>query len=514
MQYQIDQFKVLVGNPASLEELIKKHYHIKQFEYKILNRSIDARKKDAVFYVYRLFIQTDEKLEGKNILPYAKKEQSISYPKWKYPYPPIVVGFGPAGIFAALYLARCGAKPIILERGSKMQERVQAVEDFLKHKRLHTNCNIQFGEGGAGTFSDGKLTTNLKNPYIDFILQEFVKHGANEDILYDSMPHIGTDILRNVVVNIRLEIEALGGVFYFDTPFLDAVPKGDCLEVQALNLGFQTQHLLLGIGHSAKDTIRHLYEKTKLPMEAKAFSMGVRIEHNAKEISQSQYGKFAKFLPKAYYKLATKAGNRGIYTFCMCPGGYVMASASEEETIVTNGMSNQKREGENSNSAILVDVRPEDYGTGVLSGLLYQEKYEKLAYLCGENYSAPGNLVKEFLKDEIATDFRSISPTYPHGITFCDLKKCLPEFVVEGIKKGIIDFDKKLKGFHHPDAVLTGIESRSSSPVRILRNANRQSNCPFIYPIGEGAGYAGGITSASLDGLTTAMKIMEDKDER
>ncbi|MDE7214205.1 MAG: hypothetical protein K2N42_06465, partial [Anaeroplasmataceae bacterium] len=348
-------------------------------------------------------------------------------------------------------------------------------------------------------------TCNRKHPLTSFILRELVSHGAHEDILYDSMPHVGTDVLREVVKNIRLEIESLGGTFYFNTTFLDWKDLENAIEVQTTGPSLMTKHLLLGIGHSARDTIRHLYQK--LPMEAKAFSMGVRAEHLAEKIDKAQYGRFHSYLPKAYYKLATHKEGRGIYTFCMCPGGYVLASASEPNTIVTNGMSNNAREGVNSNSAILVDVRPEDYGATPLDGIAYQEKYEHLAFELAKNYSAPANLMKEFMEDKIALNYRSIIPTYPHGLTFADLRRCLPDYVVEGIKEGILEFDHKLKGFYDEDAILVGIESRSSSPVRILRDKITKEAKKHIYPIGEGAGYAGGIVSASLDGLLTAMKI-------
>ena len=511
MQYQIDNFKVLASNQTSLNDLIKTKYKLKKdFNIKIISKSIDARKKTEVYLVYRLLIETNEIIKNKDFKEYINKEIDMEYPVWNKPYQPVVVGFGPAGMFASLYLARCKANPIIIERGSKIEDRVKDVDDFINHKTLNINSNIQFGEGGAGTFSDGKLTTNVKNPLINFIIYELYKHGAKEDILYESMPHVGTDVLREVVKNIRLEIESLGGTFHFNTAFLDAYNQDDYLNVITDKEVFKTNHLLLGIGHSAKDTIRHLYHKMKLDMEAKAFSMGVRIEHKAESIDKAQYGDFYKYLPRAYYKLAhhTNEG-RGVYTFCMCPGGYVMASTSDEGTIVTNGMSNQAREGVNSNSALLVDVRPEDFGLDPMDGIAYQEKYEKLAYELSGDYKAPGNLVKEFLNDEIASSFRSIKTTYPHGICFTDLKKCLPSFVVEGLKEGIVEFDKRLKGFNNGDAVLVGIESRSSSPVRILRDKEtKESSFKGIYPIGEGAGYAGGITSAALDGLLTAIKIV------
>ena len=511
MQYQVDNFKVLASNQTDLKVLIKNKYNLKNdFSYKIISKSIDARKKSEVYLVYKFLIECNIVIKNKDFKEYVNKNPMMDYPLWDKPYRPVVVGFGPAGMFASLYLARCKANPIIVERGSKIEDRVKEVNEFINNKKLNINSNIQFGEGGAGTFSDGKLTTNVKNPLINFIIYELYKHGANENILYESMPHVGTDVLREVVKNIRLEIESLGGSFYFNETFIDVKNNDDYLNVITDKNEFKTNHLLLGIGHSAKDTIRHLYNNLHLNMEPKAFSMGVRVEHKALDIDKSQYGEFYKYLPRAYYKLAHHTVNgRGVYTFCMCPGGYVMASTSDECSIVTNGMSNQAREGVNSNSALLVDVRPEDFGYDPMDGIAYQEKYERLAYEISGDYKAPGNLVKEFLNDEIATSFRSIETTYPHGICFADLKKCLPDFVVSGLKEGIVEFDKRLKGFNNDDAVLIGIESRSSSPVRILRDKEtKESSFKGIYPIGEGAGYAGGITSAALDGLLTAIKIV------
>ena len=512
MKYQINNFKTTPQ--ADLVTALKKKYKLDKFEYKILLKSVDARNKDDIHLVYNLMIDTNKKLNDKNIIPYKEKNYSLDYKEYKGNKRPIVVGFGPAGMFSALYLARCNAKPIVIERGSKIEIRKEKVNDFLKNKVLSPNSNVQFGEGGAGTFSDGKLTTNLKDPLIAFILYEFYKHGAKEDILYESKPHIGTDYLEIIVKNIRLEIESLGGEFYFDTTFLDA--KGNKnLDVTAVNnitneeYHFNTNHLILGLGHSAKDTIRHLYNDMHMNLEQKAFSMGVRIEHPAELINKSQYGKFSKYLPTAYYKLATHSDERGVYTFCMCPGGYVLASQSDNETIVVNGMSNNDRGSFNSNSAVLVEVKPKDFDNGSpLDGLDYQEHYEHLAYKLAGDYRAPANLVKEFLNDEVAKELRSVKTTYPHGLFLTDLRGCLPDYVIEHLKFGIQEFDKKLHGFNYPDAILIGIESRSSCPVRIIRNEERISSIDGIYPIGEGAGYAGGITSAALDGLKTAIKIV------
>lgn len=512
MRYQVDQWRVAVDKQKDLKDNISSYFHIKEFTYRILSRAIDARKKNEVYYVYRLLIDTKEKLIGKNIIPYQEKKIEMHYPQWKYKDAPIIVGFGPAGIFAALYLARCGAKPVILERGSKIEKRKKDVEDFFKNKVFNPKSNVQFGEGGAGAFSDGKLTTNLKNPYIKFILDEFYKHGAKEDILYDAMPHVGTDYLAKIVASIREEILSLGGQFYFDTTFTTAEKENNMWKILTENgLVFHTKHLLLGLGHSAKDTIRNLYHNLNLHMEAKAFSMGVRVEHPSSFINRAQYGRFAKYLPPAYYKFAHHGKDRNIYTFCMCPGGYVLASQSEDNSIVTNGMSNQNRAGSNSNAALLVEIKPSDFGLSPMAGLDFQEKYERLAFDISKDYRAPANLIGSFLKDEIATSLKSIPTTYPHGLVFCDFNRCLPSFVVEHLKEGILAFDKKLKGFACQEAVMVGIESRSSSPVRIVRNEKRQASEAGIYPIGEGAGYAGGITSAALDGLLTAIHIAEEE---
>ena len=517
MKYLIDNIKVSPTDKTDLYRILAQRLNIKDFTYKILSKSLDARDKTKILYIYRFMVETDEKVKHKSASKYIENKPKISYPKFSGKRP-IVVGFGPAGMFAALYLARCHARPIILERGKKIEERKIDVNTFIETKKLNPNSNIQFGEGGAGTFSDGKLTTNVKDPLISFILEEFFKHGAKEDILYESKPHIGTDYLEKIVKSIREEIISLGGEFYFSHLFTHAEGESDGgIKVYATNLieqktiYFRTNHLLLGLGHSARDTIKNLYAMN-LRMEQKGFSMGVRVEHPQELINNSQNGKIAYSLPAASYKLSSRVNDRGVYTFCMCPGGYVMASQSENNTIVTNGMSNNSRDAVNSNSAVLVDVKPSDYDKGhVLDGMYYQEKYEKLAFNISGDYKAPANLFKEFLEGTFAEKERSIKTSYPHGLCFTDLNNCLPSFVVEGLKGGIIEFDKKLKGFNHPDAIMIGIESRSSSPVRILRDENRESSFKGIFPIGEGAGYAGGITSAALDGLKTAMSIAGGK---
>lgn len=518
MKYQISDFKISPKDEKDFDNILKKKLKINNFKYRIIAKSIDARKENDIKVIYKLLIETNEKIKlNDKVTIYKDEKIDMKYPNWEKNDTPIIVGFGPAGMFCALFLARCNAKPIIIERGSKIEDRVNDVNEFIKTGKLNTESNVQFGEGGAGTFSDGKLTTNLRNPLIKFILEEFYKHGAKEDVLYDAKPHVGTDYLRKIVKNIREEIISLGGKFYFNTKFEKVVKNENNLIVTARNnnevYSFETNHLILGLGHSAKDTIRMLYNELGMEMEAKAFSMGVRIEHPKELIDKAQYKEFYKYLPSAYYNLAYHNNeNRGVYTFCMCPGGYVLASQSDKESIVVNGMSNNDRGNINSNSAILVDVKPTDYyKSSVLDGLDFQEYYEHKAYILGgSNYSAPVNLVKEFLNDEVAKEFRSVKPSYPLKTKFADLKECLPDFVINGLKDGIVAFDKKLKGFNYDDAILTGIESRSSCPIRMIRDEYLQSNIKYIYPIGEGAGYAGGITSAALDGLKCAIKIAEE----
>ena len=520
MKIKITNFKVsLKDRSKDLTTLIANEYNFDKSYITncfVAKESVDARHKNNITISYNLILDINSNkfylIEGKkNVELYNGELIKLDYPKWSENYRPIVVGFGPAGIFAALYLSRCGARPIIIERGSDMDNRIKDVEAFINNKVLSIDSNIQFGEGGAGTFSDGKLTTNVKDKLLTFIIQEFVHYGAPSEILYESLPHIGTDYLRKVIKNMRIDMQNLGAEFYFNTKFESFYSEKDYVTIKTSgknNLLLNTKHLILGLGHSARDTIKMLFEKN-IEMEPKAFSMGVRIEHKRDKINQIQYGKAANVLPPASYKLVAHLDNgRTCYSFCMCPGGEVMASTSEEHTIVTNGMSYYKRDKENSNAALLVNVDPKDYmKNSVLDGLYYQELYERKAFEISNDYKAPINLVKEFLENKVATNIRSVTPSYPMGYTFADLSKCLPDYIVESLRKALPLFDKKMKGYNDPDAVLTGIESRSSCPVRILRNDDRVSNNRYIYPIGEGAGYAGGISSAALDGLKTAIMI-------
>lgn len=517
MQIKISNIRIPVTQKDSLRTRVLHDFRLSEEEvesFRILRESIDARKRSEVVYDYQVCLQLKkerpELLQHKDVSLYREAE-TITYPEWTEKLPPVIVGFGPAGMFAALYLARCGARPIVLERGSRIEERKQKVRDFFENRKLNTESNVQFGEGGAGAFSDGKLATNLHHPWIQFILNEFYLHGASEDVTYSATPHVGTDYLEIVVRNIREEILAKGGSIYFDTPFTDFERLEDGqLEVRTPEKHFQTRHLLLCLGHSAHDTLRHLYGKG-LPMEAKAFSMGVRIEHRQQYINEMLYGKAARFLPPASYRGVVHLKDRSVYTFCMCPGGCVMASASGKESIVTNGMSEKSRSRENANSALLVDIQPKDYyRDSPLDGLAFQEKYEHLAYRVAGDYRAPANTVGAFLKKKVATHAASVQPSYPHGVIYCDFRRCLPEYVVDALREAIPKMDAKIRGFNHPDAVMTGVETRSSSAVRILRDEKRESAVRGIYPVGEGAGYAGGIVSAALDGLKTAVSLFDE----
>lgn len=519
MEIKIANIKVPVNRQTDLRQLVADGYGIAiedVEDFRILRASVDARKKNCIVYDYQVYVKLRgdyrKLLHNKDITEYVRPAMP-QYESWNYPQSPVVVGFGPAGMFAALYLARCHARPIVVERGSCIEQRVQEVEAFLQHKTLCANSNVQFGEGGAGAFSDGKLTTNVHSPLNYFILQEFYKHGACEDVTYAAMPHVGTDYLAKVVRNIRQEIQDLGGKFYFNTTFenFHALHDGSIQVQCSQQVVLHTAHLLLCLGHSARDTIAMLYGKG-LPMEAKAFSMGVRIEHLQSHINAMQYGQYASFLPNASYKGVVHLGDRSVYTFCMCPGGVVMASTDTDHAIVTNGMSEKSRNGRNANAALLVSVRPEDYYVNSpLDGMAYQARYEQAAFNVAGDYRAPANLVKEFVQGKVARAARSVQPSYPHGVVYCDMNTCLPPYVVQSLRKALPLLGKKMPGFCHPDAVLTGVETRSSSPVRILRNEQRQSTVPGIYPVGEGAGYAGGIMSAALDGLKTAMTIVGTK---
>lgn len=506
----------------SLIKHICKKYHILYediLDWHIIKKSIDARNKDNIHYLYNIAIS----------FKYEKKYSKFDdYKKFELPNinisnnsleRPIIVGAGPAGLFAALTFIKNGIKPIIIEQGKKVEDRKKDVDTFLQTGKLDTNSNIQFGEGGAGTFSDGKLTSGINNPLCSIVLKDFYKFGAPEQILYLTKPHIGTDNLVKIISNMRNYIIENGGEFLFNSKVVDFNIKDNKIksvtyvtEGKAYTLATST--VILAIGHSSRDTFYKIYDKG-LNIESKNFSVGVRVEHLQKDINFAQYGDKTNLkLPPAEYKLVyhDKDTGRSCYSFCMCPGGTVMASSSEENTIVTNGMSVFKRDGTNANSAILVNVTPADFSsTSPLAGIDFQKDLEEKAFIAGgKNYYAPIQKFGDYLNSTLSCEFGKVKPTYLPGTTFYNLNNILPNFVNITMKNAFLHFDKQIHGFANPDTLLTGVETRSSSPVRILRNESLMSNVDGIYPCGEGAGYAGGIMSAAVDGIKCALATIKN----
>ena len=509
---------------AAARQLRIDHTQIKRLDIK--KRSVDARKKNDVRLIYTVDVLVkgrEDKILKMAHNPKASIAQEKLYipPKGKklLDERPVIVGFGPAGMFCALVLAQAGYRPIVFERGQDAKTRQEIVQKFWETGELDPSCNVQFGEGGAGTFSDGKLNTGVNNPRNYWVLEQFANAGAGAEILFDAKPHIGTDVLVNVVQNLREEIIALGGEVRFGAKLTAIKTEGGrvtgaIVETQDGAQEISCRDLVLALGHSARDTFRML-EQMGVPMQPKAFSMGVRIEHPQRMISDSQYGAFAEnpALDAADYKLNVKLPDgTSAYTFCMCPGGYVVAAASEEGGVVTNGMSNCARDGQNANAALLVTLSPEDFpDKGTLGGVWYQQQLERAAFAAGgKNYHAPAQLVGDFLAHRPSTALGSVQPTYLPGVTLCDLHDVLPERITKVLENALPELDKKLHGFASPDAVMTAPETRSSSPVRILRGENRQSDISGLYPCGEGAGYAGGIMSAAVDGILTAEAILNE----
>ena len=486
-------------------------------ELRLVRRSIDARKKPDVKLVYTV----DVGVEGSEnkILRQSRCKKAALAPTVRYRPPkagaapvqrPVVVGFGPAGMFAALVLALAGQKPLVLERGEDAQSRHEKVRHYFETGELDLRSNVQFGEGGAGTFSDGKLNTGVNNPRIGWILEQLVQAGASEEILFDAKPHVGTDVLLTVVQNIRKRIMELGGEVRFNAQVTDVLQEDGRLTGVVLADGTQIpcDRAILAIGHSARDTFQMLLQRA-VPMEPKPFSMGVRIEHLQSDIDRAQYGSDSLPLPPADYKLAEHLDEETVYTFCMCPGGYVVAAASEAETVVTNGMSYSDRGGDNANAALLVTLNPRDFPCqGPLGGVQWQQQIEKAAYRLG-NGRAPAQLVGDFLQGIPSTGPGKVLPTYQPGVHWCDLHSLLPDKITGALKAAIPQLERRLRGFADPQAVLTAPETRSSSPVRILRGEDRQSILRGLYPCGEGAGYAGGIMSAAIDGILTAEAIIK-----
>lgn len=524
----LTELKVKIGyTERDIYQAIQKKYHIFQNEiekFEIVKESLDSRKKPNIFYSLNVAIEV-KNLASKKVLKFNDiwvNHKGIEYDKVDFNGKrPIVVGFGPAGMFVALSLAVAGFKPIVLEQGKEVFERQKDVDKFWNDRKLNKYSNIQFGEGGAGTFSDGKLASNVSNEYTKTCINEFILNGAPKEIFYSHAPHIGSDKLKQVVKNIREKIKVLGGEVIFNTKFedFDINDKCDLHKVYAKNvetnekLVFETNSLILAIGHSAVETYK-LLDSKKLDLKQKPFAMGVRIEQSQEAINLSQFGKLDDKLPSANYKLVEHLENgRSVFTFCMCPGGYVVASSSEEGTIVTNGMSEYARDGKNANSAVLVNVNPEDFGSSEpLAGVEFQHKYERLAFeLGGRDYSAPAEKVKDFLNgnENLDDNFEKVLPTYLPSIKIADLSKCLPDFVVESLKLALPKFNKKISSFALDDNLLFGVESRSSAPVQIVRDENFMTRVKGLFVCGEGAGYAGGITSSAADGIKCAEKVMK-----
>ncbi|MDD3375073.1 MAG: NAD(P)/FAD-dependent oxidoreductase [Candidatus Omnitrophica bacterium] len=499
--------------------------------YSLVRRAVDSRKKENISFVYSVDV------EIKNPQNYLSRQKRLSSTlrkkalrhkvRWHKPYDykikkvaldgssrPIVVGAGPSGLFCALVLAQAGLKPLVVERGADVDVRVKDVSTFFSKGKLDLNSNVQFGEGGAGTFSDGKLYTNIKDSRTKYIFDHLVEAGAPKRIAIDAHPYIGTDKLCIVVKNLRKKIMELGGEVKFNTCFTDV--EVDNKKVAAIILNKQEKvlvdHLVVAIGHSARDTYQMLYEKN-LAMKAKSFSVGLRIEHPAELINKSQYGKYYNHpkLQTARYKLvAHLEGKRSVYTFCMCPGGSVVAASSEKGMVVVNGMSAYAQSGKNSNSALMVNVTPEDFGSDhPLAGIEFQRTWERAAFILGgKDYCAPAQLVGDFLKGLPSEEIGSVDSTYKPGVVMTSLTGCLPDYVIESIKLALPILDRKIKGFAQEDALLVGVETRSSAPVRFMRNESLQSNIAGIYPAGEGSGYAGGIVSSAVDGIKAAESII------
>lgn len=506
-----------------LKKLLLKKLRIPEkdlLRYKIFKQSIDARKSAMIYFIFTV----DVELKNEELLiKKFKNEDIVITPGMDYEYVqsgsgelgfrPVIIGTGPAGLFAGIILAEMGYNPLLLERGADVDTRTEVVRRFWDKGELDPGSNVQFGEGGAGTFSDGKLTTLIRDKRCRKVLEEMVLAGAPEEIAYSFKPHVGTDILRNVVKNLREKIKGLGGEVRFNNKVTDILLKKNRIEGLIINgrERLETGVVVLAPGHSARDTFELLYSKG-VTMTPKPFSIGVRIEHPQKLIDEAQYKKFAghQRLGAADYKLAYHASNgRSAYTFCMCPGGVVVAASSEEGCVVTNGMSEYARNAPNANSALLVGVRPEDFGSEhPLAGVEFQRQWERKAFtLGGSNYNAPAQLVGDFLADRPSTRLGEVEPSYRKAVRLSELKDCLPDYVVETMREAIPELDKKLRGFALPDAVLTGVETRSSSPVKIIRGDDFEAGIKGLYPAGEGAGYAGGIISAAVDGIRVAEAI-------
>lgn len=522
---KLEQVKLEPGQPEEL--LAGKAAHMLRIptedilNLSVLRRAVDARQPLRLVYTLAVQVRGEKavlrRCRDKSVTVYAPEYYTPPCPAVKEPdTPPVVVGAGPAGLFAALILANAGRRPILLERGQPVEQRQKDVAAFWAGGQLNTESNVQFGEGGAGAFSDGKLNTGTKDLRHRWILEQLVSCGAPESILIDARPHVGTDRLHITLKNLRRRLLDLGADIRFGHR-LEGIeaPEGElaALVVSGPEGSYRlpARQLILALGHSARDTVEMLYDRG-LSMEAKPFAVGVRIEHLQSHIDAVQYKEYAGHpaLPVSTYKLSCHLpGGRSVFSFCVCPGGEVVAAASERERTVTNGMSEYARDGENINGGLLVNVTPEDFGSGhPLAGIAFQRRLEGAAYRLGGGYTAPCQRVEDFLLRRPSTGCGSVRPSFRPGVRYADLHECLPEFITQALEQALPILDKKLPGFAHGDALLTAVESRSSAPVRIPRDENYESNIRGVFPCGEGAGYAGGILSAAADGMRCAEKIL------
>lgn len=517
---RLDQIKInITEDEKVLKDKIIKLLHIDKkdlLHYQIYKKNIDARRQ-CIFFVYSV----DIKVVNEDMILKRKYANVRKSPIQNYEYPksgiiemrhrPIVVGFGPAGMFAALALAQKGYCPRIYEQGKEVGQRIEDVRNFIESGELDERSNIQFGEGGAGTFSDGKLTARTKDIRVNKIYEELIQHGAPEEIMIDAYPHIGSDRLIEVVKSIRQTIIALGGTFHFNSK-VDSLLVEDCriVGIEVNHQHIQGDVVVLALGNGARDSFVRFY-KQGLAMEAKPFAIGVRIEHTQESINKALYHSYYQHesLHAASYRLTHQNDGVGVYTFCMCPGGEVVAATSRKQHVVVNGMSNYARDKKNANAAILIQVDEADYGDGIFSGMEFQEQLEKKAFvLGGGDYKAPAQKVGDFLHLPLVGEH--IEPSYPLGVNYIDLHKLLPEKVCNGLREGLLAFQKKNSAFQNMNAVLTAVETRSSAPIRMVRDKNMQSyTIKNVYPVGEGSGYAGGITSSAIDGLKGAEAIIE-----